>query len=1139
MAKNFNNTNKALYPGESNRILKGFDNVPAYDAIRIAHISDTVGAGIALAKMGTSIPTPFARIFLFKTAFEMVNASQDGADDTSAYGKLVSECLDFLEFIFLNGNNITVKTWNVNKELDALKNSDQPGHQRLGDGIDNFARSLGVQDIYLIYYDNKLIGGSSPFTLVYTSPNWQRIKTITNACGMAGNPLFPDYSQPHVLPTPLHKRDPEFQRLLTRYYVTFHHINNLTNSAFFQYIFRNQQIYNEEMRREFLKITGNPPYSLGDFTNDYDCVKDTSLGIDIDILGLGGAQTLFLPQQKSMTATEPGTDGPNIISEDYQINPSANRYGDGPLPLVLTESGITGATYVAGNPLPKGIEILKDRDIPVNGRTLPGGQNITYPYLTADDFLEDKLIKTSYKIDDKHFHTFGIDASDENYGYLPPLTKRFFEYFSPQDFGSVDTPNLKITFNEKNKNVVEVILQIPVKYTGNPKIELKKTYNADDIVILGGDPNLFTLAVFPSYKIDSTEVPNNYSVMCHDTDKKLAVSFHAFGRDSITKINTDEPHWRSTTGSCYYKVAQPFDLMEIEWKGAKALVLPRFKSITVANNSGNTVVGIDFGTTNTYISLSKANGAEPQSMEITRDDIQVMVLNKVDISQGNFGKKYIESMFNMPAFAQALDREFTPLLLGSQSDVGYPYRTVTCENDSFAAALNPDLFADISIGFNFMKEIAELENEQYNTNIKWDIETATGDLTLKAHRVQAYCEQTAWMVKNKLMLQKSPSNKLTLFLTFPHTMSRRTKNQIEGFWKDAFDKHMGVGNTTIKRVTESIAPYYAMIANGARFSENALNIDIGGGTTDMLFADVEKKEFYYSSSLFAGNDIWGDGKQLVAMTQKDNGFIKDFESKLETELRVSEERKEGYYRYREIVKSSSDLMTYVFRYDNEFKYVDYIKKSGDKLMPILCVHLAALLYQVAQVVKETGITMPTTIMFSGMGAQYIRIISNNNDDIKYIVAKLLETFLGQKMPKGFDVKFQANAKEVTAQGAMLSNHANLQSISDYQEKPLCIHGVHEIDELTSINYEKAPQFKGEIIESFENFIKEFVENEDIRRFFKKEFEIDLTNKLAEILRNSASNSFDLMAKEKSLDSEVEETMFFWPLKNGLYEASKQ
>lgn len=338
MAKIFNNINKALYPVERGLNLSGWEKTTAYDTARIPHITDTVGSGIALSKMGTSIPTPFARVFLFKTAFEMVNGSPDGADDNSAYGKLVSECLDFLEFIYGYGDAIVVKPWNVDSNISALRNSASKGHQVLGKSLENFALNLGVKDIYLIYYNGVLIGGTSPFTLVYTSPNWQRVKNITNACGLAGNQLFPDYSQPNVVATPLHKRDIGFRTMLTRYYVAFRIVPGMRNTSFFKYIYRNQDMYDEEMKKYFADITGVSPYDVAMFRNDYACAKANMT--EIDVLGMGGASTLFL----ATTAPESAPDA--TISDDYKIAATVDN-GNVNCPLVLFEGGITGATYVA------------------------------------------------------------------------------------------------------------------------------------------------------------------------------------------------------------------------------------------------------------------------------------------------------------------------------------------------------------------------------------------------------------------------------------------------------------------------------------------------------------------------------------------------------------------------------------------------------------------------------------------------------------------------------------------------------------------------------------------------------------------------------------------------------------------------
>lgn len=1139
MAKIFNNINKSLYPAESNLNLSGWEKTIAYDTNRVPHITDTVGSGIALSKMGPSIPTPFARIFLFKTAFEMVNGSADGADDNSAYGKLVSECLDFLEFIYGYGDAIEVKSWNVDSNISALKNSASKGHQVLGKSLENFALNLGVKDIYLIYYNGVLIGGTSPFTLVYTSPNWQRVKNITNACGLAGNQLFPDYSQPNTVATPLYKRDLGFRTMLTRYYVAFCDVPGMSATSFFKYIYRNQNMYDVEMKKYFADITGESPYDVAMFRNDYACVKANMT--EIDILGIGGASTLFL----ATTAPEPDPDA--TISEDYKIAATVDN-GNVNCPLVLFEGGITGATYVAGKPLSNGIDIVRNPDEPLDSRILPGGQNIRYPYLTDTDFLQEKIIKVGYKVDTDNFMTFGIQTAG-NGDYLLPLRKEIFEYFKPSDFVDDSVHGLSIKLEELDKETVNVHLTIPVQFKGRPYIELVHTYYKDDIVELKNYPNVFSIGVFPSYRILGNAVPNIYSVLVLDAKKQVTTRYYALKDGKVEVVADVVSKSRLTNGGRYDELKQTFDICEVETNGAKALLLPNFKEITPADGGGDTVVGIDFGTTNTYICFSTDGGGDPKSLEITRDDMQVLMLNKINLDKGNFGDDYRNSMYMMSPYITSLDREFVPLLLGDQSNVAYPFRTVTCETfdpqNGFDKIANPQLFADINIGFNFLKELVDLPKEKYNTNIKWDIEEGNTNepLTVKQNRVRAFCYQNAWMIKNKLMLLQDPRTSFTVFITFPYTMKRTVRNEIAAYWEEAFDKIMGRGNVVIERVTESIAPYYSIISNDGNFTDNALNIDIGGGTTDMLFADVENKKFFYTSSKFAGDDIWGDGKHLVNNNQKDNGFVKDFETKLASHsLLVSDDRSKGYEQYKSLVKKSADLMSYIFRYEDEFKYTGYIRQSKDKLMPVLCVHLGAILYHVAQVLTERHITIPSTIKFSGMGAKYIHIISDNESDVQDIVKMLLSAFMESlsgdkcKMPRNFKVSFQNNAKEVTAQGAMLLNHNSLQNIRDYDKEPLCVFGIDkEISD--ELEYEDVPKYKNDVLKSYDKFLDAFVRDKKITRFFKEEFGIIFTDELVNKLENEASQSFDLMSRNTNADY-VSETMFFWPLKNGLYAASK-
>jgi hypothetical protein len=153
---------------------------------RIEHIPDTLlnQAGLA-AKAGTSIPSPFARLYLFDAAFRLVMNDLRPAQPTM-YHVLVSHCLDLLELLFQAGGSpdLTYRVWSRADRLNALNqkaplpnapNRRHP-HRVLAKALELDMRHdlANLQTFTLIYYKGALLGGTSPLTLVFTSPNWEQ-----------------------------------------------------------------------------------------------------------------------------------------------------------------------------------------------------------------------------------------------------------------------------------------------------------------------------------------------------------------------------------------------------------------------------------------------------------------------------------------------------------------------------------------------------------------------------------------------------------------------------------------------------------------------------------------------------------------------------------------------------------------------------------------------------------------------------------------------------------------------------------------------------------------------------------------------------------------------------------------------------
>jgi hypothetical protein len=115
-------------------------------------------------------------MFLFKTAFEIVARQLKAKkfDATSIYAQLVSDTLDLLEAIFLYGDDFSYVVYNWDEARKTILDSAMKKKDVYVDAIDfAFAhKAFAKSEITLIYYKNKLVGGTSPFTLLFTSPNW-------------------------------------------------------------------------------------------------------------------------------------------------------------------------------------------------------------------------------------------------------------------------------------------------------------------------------------------------------------------------------------------------------------------------------------------------------------------------------------------------------------------------------------------------------------------------------------------------------------------------------------------------------------------------------------------------------------------------------------------------------------------------------------------------------------------------------------------------------------------------------------------------------------------------------------------------------------------------------------------------------
>ena len=178
-----------LYKGGTTTF-QGWNDNPAFPYNSNARDTIEDPDGASAKNEITSIPSPFARIDLVKTAFKEVcrRASQnlENLDGNTIFHKMVSDSLDVGE-IFFNidkfRDKISIITWDPTVMIDILKNDQNVSHYYVADALEKYLVSDAItynfnrlKNIYLLNYTNgpdelNIIGATSPATLFFSGAN--------------------------------------------------------------------------------------------------------------------------------------------------------------------------------------------------------------------------------------------------------------------------------------------------------------------------------------------------------------------------------------------------------------------------------------------------------------------------------------------------------------------------------------------------------------------------------------------------------------------------------------------------------------------------------------------------------------------------------------------------------------------------------------------------------------------------------------------------------------------------------------------------------------------------------------------------------------------------------------------------------
>jgi hypothetical protein len=993
-----------------------------YGKSEIEGIADPTGA--TASKQITSIPSPFARIDLVQTAFFYTAQKEHPLDGNTIYHRLVSDALDLGEILFNIDqlkSQFNIIPWDKTNDLNALLQHSNPKQRLYGETLklflDQDAKAYNfdlLQRFYLVEHNHKIIGGTSPATLFFTTAN-----DISHVKIQFGNDRVFDASY-----QPLYKRDPEYQQYLHHLFKAYPEMSRRMKEV--------QDYLNRSL--EMLNTTNPALYGTinrlqaKDFTAAYDELNTGTAGDTVDVLGF--------PLRKRHKASIVNS----VKDSDFVIR-SAKYTGEyKPLVLQNNFNDPKREMRYTTDPWDKDTKVPYFDAAPLHQRKLPD-QIIEYPYLTVSDFLEPHLLRTIYPLNSRQYFdgNFKMESGDPGKGYLLPLTPLFFTFFSADELrGKMHDGKPMMEMMQRALNSVTVILRIPIQKEGK-YITFERTYfpplSESEMAIANPAQNkgavmegFFNVVVLPFFRHPEGVVPD-YRIMIIDKDtdgykSKSQYELTLYNDEglmdmaNVKRRNRSDKKAGDLVSTAFYITPRNFRFITVQNGIAKGIVLPLLPDVQPGMDAFH--FAIDFGTTNTHVEWKKEDdggGKNTYPLEITPADLQYAGLINPD-----------EENLVLPELRYLIEHELFPPVIGKGQPYHFPQRTLLSfsKGTGFADGSATYCLSDFNIPFIYERQSLR-RNTAIRSNLKWSEETGNQVL------VRRFFENLIVIMRNKILLNggNPGATKITTF--FPSSMDegrRRAFNDILSKPQEGVLWQYFPTTVTHTSISESLAPYY-FAANTLTISSSdrpVVNIDIGGGTTDIMVFFKEQPAFL-SSFRFAAYALFGDAFNASSRV---NGFVQKYFKGLDGK---------GGYRgmvegvfpvpsiFREMEDhSSADIMSFLFSLADNSDLAKGGKKislfndlSNDRDMKALLVLFSgAILYHLAQCMRHKSLPYPKTILLSGNGSKIMTMAEGATgfDGMQDFAAAIFKKFYPEEKSLRIKITQEENPKELTCKGGL-------------------------------------------------------------------------------------------------------------------------
>ncbi|MBG6131751.1 hypothetical protein IWQ47_003507 [Aquimarina sp. EL_43] len=1015
-----------------------FANNP-YDEGKIGDITDNMGTSEVPV---TSIPSPFAQMHLFETSFSFINKSYMSAGKSvsallgkTTYHKYISHCLDIFEILFcyetlkLKGR-IEIEVWKK-EELQRLKQDHNPGIRTFAETlrifIDNYNKdsrftNRGITNVFdeftLIFLDHHIIAGTSPYTGFFTIGDKlpEILKSnYNNRYFFTGN-------------EPLYKRSRDFQKFMNIFFMTHPSITQSFKEVY-SYIENNRNhIADPAMKNMISSLNRNQGE---EYTNNYEILEISNQEVSF----LGGTVP-FLCEKFDLVEEE------NIARQSDFIIQTRKLLEKPPLALL---EGLSRKrwNYLNGE-FPEKAKL--STKTPIQKRKLPQSV-IEYPWITRNDLLSKHLIQLDYPVNTAKFWL----PSGEVKNIILPVTETYFNYFTLEDLKK------QISIEKLKLGAIVVTLEIPVKANnGKGTISFERTYDKVQPETIDNDEygalikTYMAFGIYPFFKVSDTKYNDKYKVLSyHLKGEEISYNFikEELTKPEVIRIPT-KAHSRTRNNEKYPCITNYLDVTTIHRNEQGETELnTKTKDITfdtvhvrIHNTDKNVIlegiliplmgevislankdasIAFDIGTSNSFVAVKTSNTIENLSSYKGKDNTANpdMVMLHLPNKETEVFKKYDLDSIN-PIYGAAQIAEFLPALVGHDSVFKFPIRSIiNIDNDTNPEQTNTiNVLSSTNIPFGFGQRVLRRDYDFVHSNIKWGVTDGTN--IAAQNKLKAFMEQLIWMGRNKLLSEGVNPGAANLLWFKPLSMGSNQMTVFTDIWNELYSCYYSKSSNTEKltSITESWAPYYSYDRTfGA--GEIYMNLDIGGGTTDLIVFENNKPALT-TSFRFAGNSLF---ESHSGNDPFDNGFVSRYESIMRKSF-GEDFSKTDIIDYVKNSKGllSTDLISYFFSYSSFAKKL--MLDSEFKLL--FLIHNSAIFYHSFQILKMSSVKkLPSYIGVSGNGAKLLAISNGSNDlnrpkGIGNLVNLIIKKVVQQDEIQVIELQILNNPKESTAIGGI-------------------------------------------------------------------------------------------------------------------------